>query len=396
MVRLTSSERPGHIRYRKLHLGHEVRLLEIQPARRLDDPLVARLVTVPLRTVQADQQTIALSSLIGDPDVKEIIYIDGKPISLSAHRATALRQIRTVYFATEEQQRQNNSRSCSSSISSGSSSILSTTSPIFAKSKLLRRLLGLPQPKLQIWLDVLCVNQRSLDETSQLKETMRAVYEAAKVVLGWLGPQIPSTELGVRVLRAVDAGMPRFFGDPGDRAAHPAHYSPQHVWARQIEHLWQPGADGTPSFLLPHWIGCNDFMSRPYIQTQWILQEIAMATSPCLLIGDAMVPWTTILRVVQLVEEFRDYESEVFPAAYREALAQFPLGTLYEFLEAYAKRNQWRSSPAMVGGPTATASSTVICEDNKDDDDDQQQQQQRGGAIFPDTVSRHGVLSFSV
>lgn len=342
MVRLTSSDRPGTVRYRKIHVGDEVRLLEIQPARRLEDPLVSRLVTVPLR--KTNQEIVALSSLIGDPEDIEPIYVDGKAISMSAHRASALRQIRAVYFAEQSSNQQ--LKNALSPYGEG------PRGQILTKSRLPRRLrhfLGLPQPKLYVWLDVICVNQRDMEETSHLKETMKAVYESAKIVLGWLGPKIETTsDLGVRVFFAVDEGMPPYFGDPGDRELHPQNYSPQHVWARDIEHLWQDGADGTPSFLLPHWIGCNDFMSRPYIQTQWILQEIAMATSPCLMLGDAMVPWTTILRVVQLVEEFRDYESDVFPATYREALAQFPLGTLYEFLEGYAKRNQWRNSPGMA------------------------------------------------
>lgn len=65
-----------------------------------------------------------------------------------------------------------------------------------------------------------------------------------------------------------------------------------------------------------------------------------MANYPAFLIGDRIVPWRTVMRVVRITEDFKDNESNQFPAEYRSGVAELPLGSCYELLREMKERNQ--------------------------------------------------------
>lgn len=270
MARLTSSDKPVSIRYKKLtDLEHQVRVLEIQPSRNLEDVIVSRLITVSLR--KPSIEIIGLSSLIGDAEITEIIYIDGKPTKTTAHRGQALRHMREVFLSASPQPR-----------GSSSSQVRRNSNHRSFLPQRLLHLLGVPEPKLYVWSDAFCINQREDAETNHYKDTMKMVYQSAKVVLGWLGPKSDSTDLGLTVIAQIDDCMPRFWGDPGDKDLHPENYTPTHEWATKIQDLWRDAEDGTPSFMLPHWVGANDFMYRPFFQKQCRLLTCAQSSYDCL------------------------------------------------------------------------------------------------------------------
>ncbi|CAN8097123.1 unnamed protein product [Discula destructiva] len=329
MPRLTATERPGSMRHRKLaDPGRDVRLLEILPARTPEEPIVCRIVTTSLDKLDSD--ILALSSLLGDPQVTETIYVDGKAVSLTSHQAAGLRSIRAKFSSSSKRQTRN-------------STLSNSAKPHGSKLALPQRLLNflrVPDPGLYVWLDSICVNSNDKDETERLKETMKKVYNASKIVTGWLGPAIDTTDKGLTVFNTIDEVMPRFWGDPGDRELHPDDYAPKHRCFNAMSHLWKDGDDGTVAFLLPHWVGANDFMHRSYFQRQWILQELFMANNPAFMIGERIVTWRSILRLNRILEEFKDNESDIFPGQFRPAIAELPLGTVYELLEELMRRKQ--------------------------------------------------------
>lgn len=326
MARLTATERPGAMRYRKLaNPGQEVRLLEILPARRLEDAIICRLVIVSLDKVESE--LYGLSSLLGDQDVNETVYIDGRAVNITAHQAEGLRSMRSLFSPHSNQPRR--SWHLPAPRSQGFKSGLPQR---------LRHLLRIPKPGLYVWLDSLCVNNKDEEETSHLKETMKKVHRKAKLVAGWLGPAIDTTIAGLSVFSAIDEAMPRFWGDPRDRDLHPENYAPMHRCFEKLRPLWADGENGTVAFMLPHWVGGNDFMHRSYFQRQWILQELFMANNPAFMIGENIVPWKIILSMNRLFEEFKDNESNIFPSEYRAAIAELPLGTVYELLEEIMRR----------------------------------------------------------
>ncbi|RYP74261.1 hypothetical protein DL771_003082 [Monosporascus sp. 5C6A] len=320
-----------HIKYKRLNISKpEIRLLELAPAQSLDEPVVCRLITVPLND---DLEFLALSSLYGDHSETEKVFVDGVPIVLTAHLAQALRHMRAVFFPT-----------LLNSARSGPSQRPQKRGPRWLL-HLLRHVSSiLPDPELEartplrLWLDMLCVNPA--DERERSRQVLARIYGSAKMVVGWLGLKSEFSDDGLKVLRAIDEAMPRNWGEPGDKELHPENYSPQHRWAKKVQHFWMPTEEGVNAFTLPHWVGANDFMDRPYFQRRWILEEIALARFPAFLIGDDIVSWKQVLRSNRLQEEFRSYPSDLFPPCLRAQIVDVPLGTVHALCDEFARRQR--------------------------------------------------------
>lgn len=295
------------ISYRPLDASkREFRLLEIQPAQSISDPVHCRIVTARL-TDKDRPEYIALSSLYSDdtPDTDRIV-VNGRSVVVPNHISQALRHVRAVFFPSVSLHFQRRAKH----------------RPHRAP-RWLRELFGVavddaPSSKgaagpggcgpgattLLLWLDLLCVNHASDAEKSQQVVTMKNIYRRAELVVGWLGTKTEHSDVGMEVLSRIDDTMPPGWGDPGDPEAHPQDYAPFHRWAEPLRNIWGPGE---------HWIGGTDFFMRPYLQRPWILEELSMARYPVFLLGDIIVPWKQLLRLTTLMDEFIHQPSECFP-----------------------------------------------------------------------------------
>ncbi|KAL2753499.1 hypothetical protein ACRALDRAFT_1082928 [Sodiomyces alcalophilus JCM 7366] len=339
------------VEYKRLNpTKQEIRLLEIQPARDIDEPVECRLVTVRL---DDEQDFIALSSLYGDPAQTETISVNGRPLTITLHLAQALRNVRAVFYPTVSRRFQRRP----------------ARRPHRAP-RWLRHLFGMssssnggsdsdrPNAALRVWLDLVCVNQRDDDEKSRQLVEMRNIYRAAELVVGWLGEKSEHTDVAMATLAEIEDAIPAHWGDPGDREKNPDDYSPTHKWAANITHIWSPGPDGQIPFTMPHWVGCNDFMGRQYFQRRWILEEIARARFPAFLIGDTVVPWKQVLRLNRMMEEFKYHPSNVFPADLSAMIADLPLETAHKLLDEFAKREALEEAKILRETGSRATSST--------------------------------------
>ncbi|TDZ20407.1 Heterokaryon incompatibility protein 6, OR allele [Colletotrichum orbiculare MAFF 240422] len=336
------------ITYRRLDSSRrEIRLVEIQSARSLNDPIECRIVTVRLAD---DLEFIALSSLYGDATETDKILVGGMPVTITAHLSQALKQVRAVFYPTISQRFQR----------------MPARRPHGAP-RWLRQLFGLSTtPRhdtesrcLRVWCDFLCVDPRNEYEKSKQHTDMRSIYRSAELVVGWLGDKAEHTDAAMATLAQIEDAMPPHWGDPGDREKHPKDYSPTHEWAKKIEHIWAPGPDGEIPFMMPHWLGSNDFMTRQYFQRRWILEELAMARFPTFLIGDTIVPWKQVLRLNRMMEEFKYHPSNVFPPHLAAMIADLPLETAHKLLDEFARREALEDAKILrehAGSSRATSS----------------------------------------
>lgn len=344
----------------------EIHLLEIQPARdALNDTLVCRLVNVQLTK---DLEFIGLSALVGDPTVTEDIRINNRKVSVPANVGQALRHVRAVFRPYSPPR---SSHSSADTHDQDGQLIHSREAPARAAKPAPRWLVSLmrgarsilPDPRhqtrhagtecLRLWTESLCINSRDPHESSHRRETVATVYNSAKMVVGWLGLKDSSSEVVIGTIHTIDAAMPRQFGSPVDREQHPEHYAPQYVWMKDLMHLWTlpPGLQTLEEW--PTYAAMHAFMSRPYFQRDWILNEIALARFPAFLLGDTILSWKQVLRMNRATEELVDHGASVFPEEFRKALNFFPLGTVYTLLADLEKRQ------AAEGDVDDTASSAA-------------------------------------
>ncbi|ROW03713.1 hypothetical protein VMCG_05368 [Cytospora schulzeri] len=346
----------------------EIRLLEIQPARdALNDTLVCRLVNVPLTE---DLEFIGLSALVGDPAVTEDIRINHRRVSIPSNLGQALRHVRAVFRPSTPPR---SSHSSAETLEQDGRLIISREAPIKtvpfkpAPRWLISLMQGarsiLPDPRhqtrtvgtecLRLWTEILCINSRDPQESSHRRDNVAAAYSSAKMVVGWLGLKDSSSEMVIGTIHTIDAAMPRRFGSPVDREQHPEHYAPHYVWMKDLMHLWTlpPGLQRLEEW--PTYAAMHAFMSRPYFQREWILNEIALARFPAFLLGDTILSWKQVLRMNRATEELVDHGASMFPEDFRKALNFFPLSTVYTLLGDLEKRQ------AAEGDVDDTASSAA-------------------------------------
>jgi hypothetical protein len=296
----------------------EVRLLEIEPANRINDQVVCRLVTRPLHK---DNEFIAISALVGDPAQQERICLNRAPMPIPANISLALKHVRAVFYPAVRRAAEETSGRKKENQSPGwLRSLLKHFGANEQEAK----------PRLLVWIDFLCINAANARENTKHRVTMYHVYQQAQMVVGWVGLKIPQTDLGIQLIQAFDQAMPESWQEPGDKEAHPENYSPHHEWAIPVIHLFDPRSDAA--------IGTADFLSRDFFNRSWILEEMAMARVPTFLVGDAIVSWKQILRLNLAMEEFKDHESNVCPASTRPMIHEFPLGTVHKLLDEFERR----------------------------------------------------------
>ncbi|ROW17334.1 hypothetical protein VPNG_01325 [Cytospora leucostoma] len=354
----------------------EIRLLEVQTARvTLSSTVVCRLVNVPLTE---DLEFIGLSALVGDPTVTEDIQIDHRRISVPLNIGQALRHVRGVFLPSATLPRSSCSPTGTQShekqlIQAPESPVkigAVTSIPIKPAPRWLVNLMrgvrsilpdsrhqnrhARPEP-LRLWTESLCINTQNPQELSQRRETIFKVYSSAKMVVGWLGLKDDSSEMVIETMHTIDAAMPPRFGSPEDRELHPEHYAPHHVWMKDMMHLWAlpPGTQSLEEW--PIYVAMHAFMSRPFFQREWILNEIALARYPAFLLGDTILSWRHVVRMNRATEELADHGASVFPEEFRKALNFFPLTTVYTLLIELEKRQPAQGDRDDISTSTANS-----------------------------------------
>ena len=363
------------IRYLPLDASrNEVRLLELQPASANDinERIVCRLVHERLSD---SSEFIGLSALYGDLSATEPILLNGAKFTIPANLAQALRYVRAVFLTPSP-------ATPNSPIADLQGQTRTETPPppppppplpkkapnwLRSLLKSVRSILADPSkpgslrggtPPLRIWLDSLCINKRDAREESERRSHMARAYRHAKMVVGWLGPKDSTSDLAIDIIRSWDKCMPASFGDPGDREAHPENYAPVLQWMGPVAHLSNIPEGITDPREVPSYKAISQFLNRPYFRNAWILDDMAMARFPAFLLGDDIVSWMQVLRLIRINEDIKDHGAEMFPDELRPLLEYMPLGTVYTFLKDFDMRQRLEGNTPVVLSATSSLRSS--------------------------------------
>lgn len=358
-------------KYKKLNRnGSEIRLLEVLPAANVEDGLKCRLVN----TKPTDElDFIGLSALTGgagqgegdgDDDATqqqqcttETLVLLGNhrhvKVAITAALGEALRHLRAVFCQHPDHHHHHHP----------SAAAWLPHHP-WQAGMLMRDLLLDGQSsssggngKLLVWAPELCINHDDAQELAGRREHMRLAYKKAKAVVGWLGPRDETSDTAVEIIRMIDAAMPANFGHPADKIQHPEHYAPRCEWLDALKWFWEvPAGTRDPTDTLV-FRSISGFMARPYLQSDWILQDLAMATCPTFLIGDKIIPWTQMLRFLRNNEDLVENGATMFPDEFRELIQFLPLGAIYTLLKDFGDAQHSRDSLAL--GPKITSTRLI-------------------------------------
>ncbi|OCL06216.1 HET-domain-containing protein [Glonium stellatum] len=124
-----------------------------------------------------------------------------------------------------------------------------------------------------LWIDAICINQRSdplgKEEKEKQVARMADIYNSAYRVIVWLGPPEPKTDLAFKFIKRI-------------------------VVLREFDKLLE---DGNYS---DEWVAFTDLMRYPWFSRRWVVQEIALARKATLICGKSDVSWNDFADAVAL------------------------------------------------------------------------------------------------
>ncbi|KAH7419577.1 heterokaryon incompatibility protein-domain-containing protein [Cadophora sp. MPI-SDFR-AT-0126] len=130
-----------------------------------------------------------------------------------------------------------------------------------------------------IWVDAICINQENDAEKSREVLQMGAVFSNAKNVVVWLGPSSQDSTLALKTLARLGEGVVY------DPANHDIEYNTK-AWAETLESDKQALRAEFPS-----WVAIGSLLRREWFERLWVFQEIALASSAIVVVGEYYIDW---------------------------------------------------------------------------------------------------------
>lgn len=117
------------------------------------------------------------------------------------------------------------------------------------------------------WIDAICIDQTNIAEKNRQIPRMLEIYEAADTVLSWTGEIDEFSEEALKLIRSPAFKSPKIRYKDGDWDVP----NPE-LFPAQLASLYR-------------------FFQRPYFSRIWVIQELAAASHPMLMMGDEMIQW---------------------------------------------------------------------------------------------------------
>lgn len=150
---------------------NEIRILEILPGED-SEPVVCQLKHF---SIDECPTFSALSYTWGDEPTSKFVLIDGKRLGIKPNLDAALHEFRRMPVEFETADTDEKSKGKFPALKNLGNSL--------------------------IWIDAICINQRSIDERNSQVKLMKEIYKKAKGLVVWLGTESPDSSLAFSVLR---------------------------------------------------------------------------------------------------------------------------------------------------------------------------------------------------
>jgi len=126
-----------------------------------------------------------------------------------------------------------------------------------------------------LWIDAICINQKSIPERNQQVAIMRDIYQQAGVTFIWLGEAAENSSLAIGLMKK----WATFNGEP------PESLEQANAFCEKF-----PAA-----FKRQSWQALEPFFRRPWWQRVWVIQEYVLAQDVYFLCGPDMIAASSMI-----------------------------------------------------------------------------------------------------
>jgi len=170
--------------------------------------------------------------------------------------------------------------------------------------------------RFKVWIDAISINQKDTAERGLQVGKMRELYTAAWSVVIWLGAECSDSQIAIDLLEKLS----RYYnhGDKDERNIPNLNL--------EIDTL-RSSLKNDPEYLgRGSWVALREFLSRPYWDRLWIIQEVLISASKTVLCGSRSINWDILCKGIGTIHqslfvvknELLDYDQKVCGKTYPE------------------------------------------------------------------------------
>lgn len=138
----------------------------------------------------------------------------------------------------------------------------------------------------RLWVDAICIDQKSDQEKNNQVPLMATIYSGAKHVCIWIGESQIDTHRAIRQISRLR--------DPRDF---------EEIFDEILEEY----------FGIEDWLALVNFMQRGWFSRRWVIQEVALAKASTLYCGEYRLDWNAFAEAVSLCHILEDRVKDMFP-----------------------------------------------------------------------------------
>ncbi|TRX95899.1 hypothetical protein FHL15_003041 [Xylaria flabelliformis] len=170
-----------------------------------------------------------------------------------------------------------------------------------------------------MWIDAVCIDQGNLSERSAEVLHMRKIYQMARSVQIWLGPEKNDSGLALKLINHFP-----FFACEGD------HSQPKpgsFTWMRSTD-MEQMEHDLDSNETRKMWLAVSCLFERAWWNRTWVAQEATIANDIVFMCGSATIDWWSIWMLLENLWAHSDWTTRVIPNGSTLLLTSAPARTI--------------------------------------------------------------------
>lgn len=166
------------------------------------------------------------------------------------------------------------------------------------------------RPKIRLWADQICINQRDDTEKEQQVRLMSQIFSRAQRVIGWLGNSTPETHLALKVFGMLGLSQSEKDTRPSRKFRRALRYLRN---TGHLEGLFDPSKEA--------WRATASFVQMAWFHRLWIVQEVLLASNLELRCGNSTVTGEHFFAAVEVLSSTAtDPPNPLLLEPYRNAL----------------------------------------------------------------------------
>jgi hypothetical protein len=153
-----------------------------------------------------------------------------------------------------------------------------------------------PEKALHLWVDVICINQASVEEKNHQVAMMGEIYRCAEKCFMWLGEEEDESGLAIDLIKRLSTWL----------AQHPV--SADSTFERHMQDdrafdpAWQEVLNDPTS--RPHFMALKKLLRREYWSRVWIIQEILLSQDAIMYCGFHHASWKGLQLLLRKLPKF--------------------------------------------------------------------------------------------